>query len=196
MIITQRSQAVIAIRQRAASRSLIGVRISCTRQPARRETNNDRGAAKLPSRGARSLARRARPVRAQHAAPSPPDPALRMRLMRHKTADLTLGVYDKTENDELRHELARLPVANALRLAAGAESASVLMHVHPGPEGATRGRCGPLDAPTTTITQSANVARTRRSRPQLAEAGRSGPEPEAACEVVGPAGLEPATRLV
>jgi integrase len=48
------------------------------------------------------------------------DPALRMRLMRHKTADLTFGTYDKVETDELRRELERLPVANALRLAASA----------------------------------------------------------------------------
>jgi len=48
------------------------------------------------------------------------DPALRMRLMRHKTADLTFGTYDKVETDELRRELERLPVANALRAAAGA----------------------------------------------------------------------------
>lgn len=45
---------------------------------------------------------------------------MRMRLMRHKTADLTFGTYDKVETDELRRELERLPVANALRLAAGA----------------------------------------------------------------------------
>ena len=91
-----------------------------------------------------------------------------MRLMRHKTADLTLGVYDKTENDELRHELARLPVANALRLAAGAESASVLMHVHPGPEGADRGRCGPLDA------CRAAGPQTLERRPQLRKLGHQG----------------------
>jgi integrase len=48
------------------------------------------------------------------------DPALRMRLMRHRTADLTFGTYDKVETDELRRELERLPVANALRAAAGA----------------------------------------------------------------------------
>jgi integrase len=52
------------------------------------------------------------------------DPALRMRLMRHKTADLTMGSYDKVEDTELRRELERLPVANALRLAAGAEYAA------------------------------------------------------------------------
>src|SRR5262245_14893410 len=47
------------------------------------------------------------------------DPALRMRLMRHKTADLTFGTYDKCETDELRRELERLPVASTLRMAAG-----------------------------------------------------------------------------
>lgn len=30
-----------------------------------------------------------------------------------------MGVYDKVETDELRRELERLPVANALRAAAG-----------------------------------------------------------------------------
>lgn len=68
------------------------------------------------------------------------DPALRMRLMRHKTADLTLGTYDKTETDELRRELERLPVAASLRMAAGAESASVPVPVRSGPVGAARGR--------------------------------------------------------
>ena len=43
-----------------------------------------------------------------------------MRLMRHRTADLGLGTYDKVEVDELRRELERLPVASTLRLAAGA----------------------------------------------------------------------------
>jgi hypothetical protein len=37
-----------------------------------------------------------------------------MRLMRHKTADLTMGTYDKVEDTELRRELERLPVANAM----------------------------------------------------------------------------------
>lgn len=71
-----------------------------------------------------------------------------MRLMRHKTADLTMGTYDKVEDTELRRELERLPVANALRMAAGAESASVPVQVNQGPNGgrsghfwADRGRC-------------------------------------------------------
>jgi len=68
------------------------------------------------------------------------DPALRVRLMRQKTADLTMGTYDKVEDTELRRELERLPVANALRLAAGAECVSVPVQVNQGPNGADRGR--------------------------------------------------------
>lgn len=124
------------------------------------------------------------------------DPALRMRLMRHKSADLTLGTYDKVERDELRRELERLPVANALRMAAGAESASVLMPVNSRPLVAAVGRSGPDDAPSTVIAESANVAHVWPSRPDCAAPGRSGPERDDAREVVGPAGLEPATKRV
>ncbi len=124
------------------------------------------------------------------------DPALRMRLMRHKTADLTLGTYDKVEHDELRRELVRLPVANALRLAAGAESASVPIPVRSGPTGADAGRSWPVDAPSTASVESANVGQTRGSWPVQAAAGRAGPQHDGAQESVGPAGLEPATKRV
>jgi integrase len=124
------------------------------------------------------------------------DPALRMRLMRHKTADLTFGTYDKVEIAELRRELERLPVANALRLAAGAESVSVPVPVHSGPTVADRGRCGPVEHASTPKCESANVARVCAPRPALADAGRSGPERAATLEMVGPAGLEPATKRV
>ena len=124
------------------------------------------------------------------------DPALRMRLMRHKSTDLGMGTYDKVEIDELRHELERLPVAASLRMAAGSDYTTVPVTVRPRPEGADAGRSGPLDAPATALAQSPHVAHTWPSRPASAATGRSGPEPEAACEVVGPAGLEPATRLV
>ena len=120
------------------------------------------------------------------------DPSLRMRLMRHKSTDLGLGTYDKVEVDELRRELERLPVASALRAAAGAESVTVPVTVRPRPLGAVPGRSGPLDAPSTTIAESANVGQTRRSRPPLAAPGRSGPERAEGDELVGPAGLEPA----
>ncbi len=124
------------------------------------------------------------------------DPALRMRLMRHKSTDLGLGTYDKVEVDELRRELERLPVAASLRMAAGAESVTVPVTVRSGPTGADAGRSGPDDAPNGTIAESANVARARGPWPVLADAGRSGPEPRAVCESVGPAGLEPATERV
>lgn len=124
------------------------------------------------------------------------DPALRMRLMRHRTADLTMGTYDKVEDAELRRELERFPVANALRLAAGAECVSVPVQVNQGPTGADRGRSGPLDAATAGSVESANVAQTRGSRPVLATPGRSGPEHHTHGEKIGPAGLEPATRRV
>jgi hypothetical protein len=120
------------------------------------------------------------------------DPSLRMRLMRHKSTDLGLGTYDKVEVDELRRELERLPVASALRAAAGAESVTVPVTVRPRPLGAVPGRSGPLDASNTTIAESANVGQTRRSRPPLAAPGRSGPERAEGDELVGPAGLEPA----
>lgn len=67
------------------------------------------------------------------------DPSLRMRLMRHKSTDLGLGTYDKVEVDELRRELERLPVAPALRIAAGAEGVTVPSW----PLGAAAGRSGP-----------------------------------------------------
>jgi hypothetical protein len=72
------------------------------------------------------------------------DPALRMRLMRHKSTDLGLGTYDKAAVDELRAELERLPVAASLLLAAGAERVTVPVTVRPGPIGADRGRSWPL----------------------------------------------------
>jgi integrase len=121
------------------------------------------------------------------------DPSLRMRLMRHKTADLGLGTYDKVEVDELRRELERLPVASALRMAAGAEHMTVPVTVQPGPLGADAGRSGPDTAPSTPIAESANVGHVWPSRPELAGAGRSRPEADAARGIMGPAGLEPAT---
>ncbi|MCA8975201.1 MAG: site-specific integrase [Planctomycetes bacterium] len=124
------------------------------------------------------------------------DPALRMRLMRHKSTDLGFGTYDKVEVDELRAELERLPVASALRLAAGAEHVTVPVTVRSGPLGAAAGRSGPDTATSTTIAESANVARTRPPRPALAAAGRCWPEPDTAREKIGPAGLEPATERV
>lgn len=124
------------------------------------------------------------------------DPSLRMRLMRHKSADLGLGTYDKVEIDELRSELERLPVAPALRAAAGAEHMTVPVTVQPGPLGADAGRSGPVDPLSTAIGESANVARVCAPRPVLAAPGRSGPEPSTLHQKVGPAGLEPATRRV
>ena len=124
------------------------------------------------------------------------DPALRMRLMRHKTAELTMGTYDKVETDELRRELERLPVANALRMAAGAESVSVPVPVQPRPIGADGGRCRPEGAPSAAGPESANGGQTRGSWPVVAAAGRSGPEADGFGESVGPAGLEPATKRV
>jgi len=120
------------------------------------------------------------------------DPALRMRLMRHKTADLTMGTYDKVEDAELRRELERLPVANALRMAAGAECVSVPVQVNQGPTGADRGLTGPLVAAATHNGESANGGQTRGSWPALADAGRSGPEHEHTRGKIGPAGFEPA----
>ncbi|MCA8948424.1 MAG: site-specific integrase [Planctomycetes bacterium] len=124
------------------------------------------------------------------------DPSLRMRLMRHKSTDLGLGTYDKVEVDELRRELGRLPVASALRAAAGAESVTVPVTVRSGPTGADAGRSGPFDPSTRATTESPNVAHTWPSRPPLAAAGRSWPEPTAHLQNVGPAGLEPATKRV
>ena len=124
------------------------------------------------------------------------DPSLRMRLMRHKTADLGFGTYDKVEIDELRHELERLPIASTLRTAAGAESMTVPVPVRSGPTEADAGRCGPELPSCAPIAESANVARVCPSRPHLAEAGRAGPEPDAVAEMIGPAGLEPATKRV
>ena len=124
------------------------------------------------------------------------DPSLRMRLMRHKSTDLGFGTYDKVEVDELRRELERLPVASALRMAAGAEDMTVPVTVQPGPLGADAGRSGPDTAPSTPIAESANVAHVWPSRPQLAGAGRSRPETDAAGGIMGPAGLEPATNRV
>jgi integrase len=121
------------------------------------------------------------------------DPSLRMRLMRHKTADLGFGTYDKVEIDELRRELERLPVASTLRLAAGAETVTVPVTVQPRPIGAEAGRSWPDGAPSAHILESANVAQTRASRPVVAGGDRLGPEPQAICEIVGPAGLEPAS---
>jgi hypothetical protein len=121
------------------------------------------------------------------------DPALRMRLMRHKTADLTLGTYDKVEFTELRRELERLPVASALALAAGAEAMTVPVTVPSGPVGAGAGRSGPEAPPNTLIAESPNVARVWPSRPVQADAGRSGPVPQATDEMVGPTGFEPAS---
>jgi hypothetical protein len=115
-----------------------------------------------------------------------------MRLMRHKTADLGFGTYDKVEIDELRRELERLPVASTLRLAAGAETVTVPVTVQPRPIGAEAGRSWPDGAPGAHILESANVAQTRASRPVGAGGDRLGPEPRAICEMVGPAGLEPA----
>jgi hypothetical protein len=61
------------------------------------------------------------PQRVRHdLAPQLDRPGAADAVMRHKTADLTFGTYDKVETDELRRELERLPVANALRAAAGA----------------------------------------------------------------------------
>lgn len=117
------------------------------------------------------------------------DPALRMRLMRHKTADLTMGTYDKVEDAELRRELERLPVANALRMAAGAECVSVPVQVNQGPTGADRGLTGPLMAAATHNGESANGGQTRGSWPALADAGRSGPEHEHTRGKIGPAGF-------
>ena len=124
------------------------------------------------------------------------DPALRMRLMRHKTADLTMGTYDKVEDTELRRELERLPVANALRMAAGAESASVPVQVNQGPTGADRGTSGPIEAAATHDRESANGGQTRGSWPALAAPGSSRPEHAARGEKMGPAGFEPATKRV
>ena len=124
------------------------------------------------------------------------DPALRMRLMRHKSTDLGLGTYDKVEVDELRRELERLPVASALRLAAGAEGMTVPVTVPSRPDAADVGRSGPIDAQSTTIAESANVAHVWPSRPHSATAGRSGPQCDEAREGIGPAGLEPATERV
>ncbi len=124
------------------------------------------------------------------------DPALRMRLMRHRSTDLGLGTYDKVEIDELRHELERLPVAASLRMAAGSDYTTVPVTVPPGPTGAGGGRCWPEGASNAPIAESANVAHTRPSWPVLAEAGRAGPVPHATHEKIGPAGLEPATRRV
>lgn len=124
------------------------------------------------------------------------DPALRMRLMRHKTADLTLNTYDKVEDTELRRELERLPVANALRLAAGAECVSVPVQVNQGPSGADRGRSGPHEGDAADSVESANVGQTRGSWPAMAAAGRSGPQHGARGEKMGPAGFEPATKRV
>jgi len=97
-----------------------------------------------------------------------------MRLMRHRTTDLGLGTYDKVEVDELRRELERLPVAETLRMAAGAESSadrsSVPITVHSGPTGAGVGRCWPEAPHNATTSESANVARERASCP-----GRSWP---------------------
>lgn len=124
------------------------------------------------------------------------DPALRMRLMRHKTAELTFGTYDKVEVDELRRELERLPVAAALRMAACDGVTSVPVTVRSRPTGADAGRSWPDGAPSAAIAESANVARRGPSWPALADAGRVGPVPHAAREVIGPAGLEPATKRV
>lgn len=126
------------------------------------------------------------------------DPSLRMRLMRHKSTDLGFGTYDKVEIDELRRELERLPVASALRIAAGAEQLTVPVPVpvRSGPTGADGGRCWPDAAPAATLTESANVARVWPSRPDLAALGRSMPERDEERDVIGPAGLEPATRRV
>ena len=124
------------------------------------------------------------------------DPALRMRLMRHKSADLGLGTYDKVEIGELRHELERLPVAESLRMAAGAEGMTVPVTVPRGPTAAGVGRSGPEATPHAPIAELANVARGRGPRPPLAEGGRVGPVPHATPEKMSPAGLEPATRRV
>lgn len=124
------------------------------------------------------------------------DPALRMRLMRHKSTDLGLGTCDKAAVDELRAELERLPVAASLLLAAGAEHVTVPVTIRPGPIGAGPGRSGPVEASSSDMAESANVARTRPSRPVVAAPGRAGPELTAICELVGPAGLEPATERV
>ena len=125
------------------------------------------------------------------------DPSLRMRLMRHKSTDLGLGTYDKVEVDELRRELERLPIAETLRVAAGAERSadrsSVPITVPSGPTGAGVGRSWPETPHNAPTSESANVARERPSWPVVAEAGRAGPVPHAAIEMVGPAGLEPAT---
>jgi hypothetical protein len=111
------------------------------------------------------------------------DPALRMRLMRHKSADLGLGTYDKVEIGELRHELERLPVAESLRMAAGAESMTVPVTVQPGPTGAAAGRPGPMLAargrncpptpPSPIRRMSSEFGLPGRSRPLLAARGRS-----------------------
>ena len=127
------------------------------------------------------------------------DPALRMRLLRHKTADLTMGTYDKVEDAELRHELGRMPVARALRMAAGAEASdctTVPITVRPRPTGAGAGRSGPELPSCDPIAESANVARVWPSRPDLAAPGRSRPERDGEREMIGPAGLEPATERV
>ena len=88
-----------------------------------------------------------------------------MRLMRHKSTDLGFGTYDKVEVDELRRELERLPVASALRMAAGAEAMTVPVTVPSRPDAAVAGRSGPIDAQSTTIAESANVAHGWPSRP-------------------------------
>jgi len=121
------------------------------------------------------------------------DPALRMRLMRHKSADLGLGTYDKVEIGELRHELERLPVAESLRMAAGAEGMTVPVTVPRGPTAAGGSRSGPEPAPNSPIAEPAIAGHGRPSWPPLAEGGRVGPVPHAICESVGPAGLEPAS---
>lgn len=124
------------------------------------------------------------------------DPSLRMRLMRHKSTDLGFGTYDKVEIDELRRELERLPVAEALRTAAGAESVTVPVTVQPRPTEAGAGRSGPELPSSAAIGESANVARVWPSRPDLAAPGRSMPERDEERDVIGPAGLEPATERV
>lgn len=122
------------------------------------------------------------------------DPSLRMRLMRHKTADLGFGTYDKVEIDELRGELERLPVASTLRLAAGAETVQITSDRY------SRGRLGPKRAVPGRMEPLVPTSSNRRMSRKLGHPGRSWPEVTAwgrspkRFEIVGPAGLEPATR--
>ena len=100
------------------------------------------------------------------------------------------------DENELRRELERLPVASALLMAAGAEGMTVPVTVPSRPDAADVGRSGPFAAQTTSIAESPNVARLCAPGPHLADAGRSGPQPDEAREGIGPAGLEPATERV